>query len=279
MLDTTTELHNNGKRLRVARSGSGEHIIFLHGYPENLQVFSRIFPALAATHQAIAFDWPGMGYSDAWKGGLTPLLMARRLKQLMDEWGIDRAHLVGQDMGAQPALVFAAEFPERVHSLVIMNALIADTADTSWEIKWLRRFKINRLLLRHFPLIIFYRALQTFLPHSYKLPASLRADMWRAFRRSPVREIIIRMCAGYEGQLKRLPQWYRRVTCPVLILWGAKDKHFPPTQATALKSFIPHAALRIIADGTHWMVLEKAGIVLEHIAAFFRGTNNSKYIP
>jgi pimeloyl-ACP methyl ester carboxylesterase len=269
MLNTRTETHNGDIPLRVAMAGEGECVIFLHGYPENLQVFSAIFPPLAGSHRVIAFDWPGMGYSAPWKGGLTPLLMAGRLAQLMQEWGIEKAHFIAQDMGAQPALLFAAKFPERVHSLVIMNALISDNAATSWEIDLLRKFRINRLLLRHFPGLVFFRAVQTFLPFRFRLPAALRAEMWRAFRQPAVRECIIRMCAGYDAQLKRLPEWYRDIRCPVLILWGEKDKHFPPRQADELAAILPHATLRIIKGGMHWMVLQKPDEVLRHIREFY----------
>ena len=62
---------SNGKHLRIARLGHGPPIVFLHGYPENLQVWSRVAPLLADRFEVIAFDWPGMGYSDEWSGGAT----------------------------------------------------------------------------------------------------------------------------------------------------------------------------------------------------------------
>ena len=58
MLDTTLELHQ-GHQLRVARLGQGEAVVLLHGYPDNLQVFSAIALKLSTDKQVIAFDWPG----------------------------------------------------------------------------------------------------------------------------------------------------------------------------------------------------------------------------
>ncbi len=107
MLTTVLEPHL-GKLVRVARMGSGPPVICLHGYPDNLQIWSRLAPVLAASHEVIAFDWPGMGYSESWPGGATPEHMAERLLSLMEDWKLDRAHLLGIDMGGQPALVFAA---------------------------------------------------------------------------------------------------------------------------------------------------------------------------
>jgi pimeloyl-ACP methyl ester carboxylesterase len=269
MLDTTLEPHAPGA-LRVARLGQGEAVLLLHGYPENLQVYCELAPLLAADKQVIAFDWPGQGDSAEWAGGATPLLLARRLLKLLDDWQLDAVHLIGQDMGGQPALVFAAVYPERVRSVVVMNSLVSPEAATSWEIKWLRRFGVNRLLLHHFPWLVFQRALHTFLPRRPPLAPALRQEMWRAFRQPAVRRFIVRMCAGYEGQLPRLPAWYRQVRCPVLILWGEQDKHFPPAHAHYLHTQIPHAQLAILPGAPHWMVLSQPAVVAQRIRQFYR---------
>ena len=269
MLDTTLELHQ-GHQLRVARLGQGEAVVLLHGYPDNLQVFSAIAPELAIDKQVIVFDWPGQGDSDEWPGGATPVVLAKRLLTLLDAWGLTKIHLIGQDMGGQPALVFAAAYPERIRSLVVMNCLAGGDAPTSWEIRWLRRFGVNKLLLRHLPWLVFQRALHTFLPWGRAgLAAPLRRELWRTFRRPAVREVVVRMCAGYEAQLPRLPARYQQVQCPTLILWGENDKHFPPSQAHFLATQMPHANLEIIPGAPHWMVLSQPDEVVRRIRAFY----------
>ncbi|WP_201987069.1 alpha/beta fold hydrolase [Hymenobacter rubidus] len=269
MLSTQLEQHY-GQPLRVARLGQGEAVVLLHGYPENLQVFARFAPALAADKHVIAFDWPGMGHSAAWPGGATPLLMARHLLQLLDDWQLDKVHLIGQDMGGQPALVFAAEYPTRVRSVVVMNSLLSADAETSWEITWLRRFGVNKLLLQHFPRLIFWRALHTFLPFGARLTPAEYDDMWATFRQPAVRQFIVRMCAGYEAQLPRLPERYRQITCPVLVLWAGQDKHFPVAHAHWLCAQLPHAQLAIVPKADHWMVVAQPAEVAAHVRSFYQ---------
>jgi pimeloyl-ACP methyl ester carboxylesterase len=253
MLTTREETLPNGKRLRTARLGQGPPLVFLHGYPDNLQIWCELAPRLAERCQVIAFDWPGTGYSEEWPGGATPMHMAERLLTLLDFWGIERAGVVGLDMGGQPALAFAAAHPERVHRLVVMNSLVFGDEKTSWEIRVLRKFGWNRLILRRFPRLVFHRAKATFLPHGIKLPTDLEADLWNAFRRPPVRAFIAKMCAGYEGTLARLPDLYRRIACPTLVLWGGQDKHFPPRHAERLHGAIAGSRLEIIPGAAHWM--------------------------
>jgi len=268
LLPATVETLPNGCRLRVARLGSGPPLILLHGYPETLQIWCELAPRLAERFTVIAPDWPGQGDSDAWPGGATPTHMAERLHQLIDWWNLDGVSLVGADMGGQPALVFAARFPERMRRLVVMNSLLFGDERTSWEIRLLRKFGWNRFILRNLPRLVLRRAEQTFLPRGIRLPDPLREDFRQAFLRRHVRTFISKMCAGYQGRLDQLPALYSQVACPTLALWGARDRHFPPCHAEQLHSTVPGSRLHVIPDGEHWMAWHAAEDVAAAVHRF-----------
>src|SRR5262249_32839073 len=137
-----------------------------------------------------------------------------------------------------------------------------------WDIRILRRYGWNRLLLSRFPSVVFGRALRTFQPRGRHLPAGLRDDFWGSFRRPEVRRFITKLCAAYQGTLSQLPQMYRAITCPTLILWGGRDRHFPPVHAARLHRDIRGSRLEIIADGQHWMVWDLSAEVAAHIRTF-----------
>jgi pimeloyl-ACP methyl ester carboxylesterase len=267
MIVTSTEMHA-GRKLRVARLGSGPPVILLHGYPDNLQVWSELAPRLATRFEVIAFDWPGMGYSEAWSGGATPFDFARRLRTLMDNWNIGRAAIIGHDMGGQPALAFAAEHPDRISRLVVMNSLVIWDENTSWEIALLRKFGWNRVLLERLPRAVFFRAIRTFLPRNYKLSAELRSDLWESFQRPEVRKFVVRMCAGYQGTLPRLKHVYPGIQTRALFLWAQRDKHFPVAHAKKLAEMVPGAKCEEIAGAGHWMALNHAEEVSSRILRF-----------
>jgi pimeloyl-ACP methyl ester carboxylesterase len=268
MLSTTVEKLSSGRLLRIARLGNGPPVVLLHGYPDNLQIWSELAIRLADNFEVIAFDWPGMGYSAAWQGGTTPFHMAERLHKILDELEIERPSLVGMDMGGQPALVFAASHPERTHRLVVMNSLVLWDENTSWEIQVLRKYGWNRFILRKFPRLVFWRAERTFLPRGRRLPAELRADMWKSFSQSDVRLFIARLCAGYQGTLMQLPEVYQKITCPTLVLWGEQDQHFPPNHAKRLCAAVPGSSLKIIPEAKHWMAWYLADTVAQSIRTF-----------
>jgi pimeloyl-ACP methyl ester carboxylesterase len=268
MLDTRFETYQQGRRLRVARIGSGPALVLLHGYPDNLQIWSELAPRLAERFEVIAFDWPGMGYSESWPGGATPMHMAEKLLALLDAWRIERANLLGMDMGGQPALAFAATRPDRISSLIVMNSLVFGDEETSWEIGILRKFGWNRFIIRNLAWPVFHRAKRTFLPRGVKLSEELHADMWESFKQKEVRAFIAKMCAGYQGTLTRLPELYDRVCCPSLVLWGEQDKHFPPVHAKRLHESIVNSQLQIIPGAEHWMAWYLADEVARRILNF-----------
>ena len=268
MLETRLVSAPGGRRLRTARLGRGPSLVLLHGYPDNLQIWSALAPLLAPRADVTAFDWPGMGESEGWPGGATPVHMAARLLALMDHWGIDRATIVGMDMGGQPALAFAALHPERTRRLVVMNSLVLGDEATSWEIALLRRFGWNRRLLRHLPRLVFRRAVATSLPGGVGLPPEMRSDFWAAFRRREVRAFISKMCAGYQGTLPDLVALYPRIECPTLILWGERDRHFPPVHAERLRALVPAARLEVLPGAEHWMAWHRADDVARSIHGF-----------
>ena len=268
MLPTKLERLSSGRVLRLARIGSGPALVLLHGYPDNLQIWCELANRLADSFEVIAFDWPGMGYSEVWPGGTTPFHMADHLQRVLDELAIERATLVGMDMGGQPALAFAAKHPERMHALVVMNSLVLWNEKTSWEIQVLRKYGWNRLILHRFPGLVFLRAERTFLPRGIKLSSELREDLWKSFSEREVRKFIARLCAGYQGTLARLAEVYETISCPTLVLWGEHDRHFPPEHAKRLQAIIPHSKLEIIPGAQHWMAWYLAPAVADSIRSF-----------
>lgn len=269
MLEPDLQTLPNGRTLRVARIGDGPPLVVTHGYPGNLQIFSRLATELADDFEVVAFDWPGLGGSQPWAGGAAPEQMADRLVELLDVWDDESVYLAGMDMGGQPALVAAARSPGRIRRLAVMNSLVVGEETTSWEIELLRQFGFNRFALRNLPTIVFLRALWTFLPRGDALTSEVRDDLWRHFRREEVREFVTRMCAGYEAALERMPEYYDAIETPTLVLWGEEDKHFPPRQAEQLAGMLEPSTLRILEGAYHWMVWQKPAEVADHLRRYF----------
>lgn len=261
----TSAVRVAGGRLRVARLGAGEPIVLLHGYPDTLQIFARLAPRLAARHDVVALDWPGLGGSTAWPGPVDPAALAERLRAALDALGIARAAVFGHDMGAQPALALAAHHPDRVSRVIVSNALLFGDAPTSLAIAWMRRAGLAQVALRAAPGTVFDRCLATFLDGE-RLPEAVEADLRAAWAQPRVRDTVAAMCAAYEAALPHLPELYWTVRAPVHAIWGAKDAHFPPEHAERLRAILPATRVDVLPAG-HWMAFTHADDVAAAVEA------------
>lgn len=248
------------KRLRYFELGDKKNSVFvlLHGYPDNLQIWHKLAPVLAKKYYVIGFDWPGMGESEEWEGGATPIIMAKRLKSITDHFQLNQINILAQDMGGQAGLVFAALYPLYTQSVFVMNSLLMWNEKTSWEITLLRKFRFNDFVLNHFPRLVFFIAKRTFtVNNGSMIDEELERDLWMHFRKKEVRKYIVRMCAGYGAQLKKLPSYYQNIKCPVSLIWAEKGKHFSINHALAFKELCPQTEVISLKDAQHWMVLNR----------------------
>lgn len=272
----TTMLSTEYGLVRVAdRPGSGAPLVFVHGYPDNLQIWSRVFaePALA-DRRLIAFDWPGLGHSSTFVGGATPFHLGRHLIAVLDALELDRAIPVGFDMGAHAVVAAADKLPNRFDRLVLTNFLADGNIETSWDIAAMRRLGLNRLVLKWAPRVVFERAERTFLEDG-PLPQGVRDDIWTGFSDRESLAHLRRMCAGYQAALPRFTRLLGGLEKQTLVIWADSDPHFPVAQANALADALATAHLEFLVGASHWFMWERSEQLAFLIADFVNGSGSS----
>ncbi len=122
---TVETVQVNGIRVSVRRSGSGEPIVLLHGFPHTKELWRNVEPLLiAGGHQVIAPDLRGLGDSERARTGFEAQNQAKDQVRLLDALAVDAAHVVGFDVGAAVAFALATQHSDRVRSLTIMEAIV-----------------------------------------------------------------------------------------------------------------------------------------------------------
>jgi pimeloyl-ACP methyl ester carboxylesterase len=121
----------NGARLHYLTAGHGTTLVLLHGYAETSLMWKPIIPALARCFTVIAPDLPGIGDSDIPANGLDMKSAAIRIHDLVKSLGVQKAEVVGHDIGLMVAYAYAAQFPAEVSKLVLMDAFLPGVA--GWE--------------------------------------------------------------------------------------------------------------------------------------------------
>ena len=125
----------NGKNLAYVDSGEGDPIVFLHGNPTSSYLWRNVMPHLEGMGRLIAPDLIGMGDSDklddSGPGRYTFIEHAEYLYALLEELDLNNVTLVIHDWGSALGFNWAALNPEKIKSIVYMEAITGPIE--SWD--------------------------------------------------------------------------------------------------------------------------------------------------
>jgi len=216
--------------------GEGDPIIFLHFSGANLMMWQRIVPYFQDGYRLILVDLRGHGKSDKPETGYHMDEMAGDVVGIMEHLKLERAHIVGSSLGAEVGLSIAANYPEKVISLVCDGALSSEFgpygtwkgSERDFEEHVARQLEKMR------------NSQETFYPSVEALVDSSREVIEKYFGWNEYIEAVERYGAykvdegkyrksfgirAMEDYLKgyfyyRFEDYYRKVKCPLLMLPG-----------------------------------------------------------
>jgi 4,5:9,10-diseco-3-hydroxy-5,9,17-trioxoandrosta-1(10),2-diene-4-oate hydrolase len=252
--------------LHYDEAGQGPVTILLHGGgpgASGMSNFKHNLPAFAEHFRTLVVDQPGYGKSD--KPPVTGnyfTFAATALKDLLDELGIQTAHLVGNSLGGGTAVRFALENPERAGRLVLMGpgglSLNVFAPDPTEGVKRLAEFGAppgpSREKMETFLRTLVFdqrlvtdelvdeRYAQASDPDALRAMASMGASFFDP--------------ASYEQGL--LWREAHRLRHRVLLIWGREDRVNPVDGALVAMKMIRRAQLHVFGGCGHWVQLEKA---------------------
>jgi pimeloyl-ACP methyl ester carboxylesterase len=114
------KFHN--KKVHYKTEGSGEAVVLLHGFLENLGMWNEITEELTKTHQVIRLDLPGFGKSDCIQEFHSMKLFAECTHQLLQKLSIDTFTVLGHSMGGYAALELSKICPEKINHLILYHS-------------------------------------------------------------------------------------------------------------------------------------------------------------
>ncbi|CAA9572552.1 MAG: hypothetical protein AVDCRST_MAG59-3698 [uncultured Thermomicrobiales bacterium] len=203
--------------------GDGPPVVLVHGLAGSGRWWERNVGPLAERFRVFVVDLPGFGGNRVGAPFAlveTPALLAAWLDRL----GLGRVALVGHSMGGRVAAELAAEAPERVARLVLVDAAIFP-AGPDWPV---RPWRLAGALRRVPP---------GFVP-------ILAADAARAGPWTLLRAGHALLTTGVEAKLPR-------IVAPTLVVWGDRDSIVPPSVGERLTALVPGGRLVVLAGGDH----------------------------
>jgi pimeloyl-ACP methyl ester carboxylesterase len=102
-----------GLKLHYLTAGSGPAVILIHGFAETSHMWRPLILLLAGKFTVIAPDLPAIGDSGIPSDGVGMTKAAELIHALVKSLGIDKARVVGHDIGLMVAYAYASMFPRR----------------------------------------------------------------------------------------------------------------------------------------------------------------------
>jgi pimeloyl-ACP methyl ester carboxylesterase len=244
-----------GRRVHLVAMGEGVPLLFLHGLGASWVTWGPVLPLVTPYCQAVAPDLPGHGDSDP----LHPYTLEQAspwVEALLDALGLGRVALVGNSLGGLVALAFALERPHRVSHLVLVDA-----AGLGRQVSWVLRLAtlplLGEVLEAPSPRGTERLLRRLIFADPRHVTPALVTELTRVRSRPGAKETVLaalRHGVGLLGVKGRVLLGRRLggVRCPLLVVWGEKDRVFPVRQALQVRRSAPHARVVVFPRCGHW---------------------------
>lgn len=265
----------HGVRVRFAEAGHGPPVFLLHGFMSSSRTWHPIVPHLVDHFRLIAVDFPGFGDSEKPASfRYNREGFAETVCDVMAGLDVPRAHVAGHSYGGAVALVLAADHPERVDRLAVI-----DTLSYPYTLPFGTRAAlapvIGTLWFKHLYTRAVFRA---YFRNNVYAPGA-RFDLaavdayYNAFRTADAREAAWQVLPSVRDVTSLGPK-IPRVRAPTVIVWGEADPMLPLALALRLAREIPGARLETLPGIGHAPPEENpartAEILIRHFASEVR---------
>jgi poly(3-hydroxyoctanoate) depolymerase len=254
------QLNIRGLRIHAQVCGEGEPLLLYSGIWGEVRLWERLIPHLPG-FRTIAFDPPGIGRSQMPSVPLSMWALSHFGTAVLDEFGIDSAHVLGASFGGAVAQQMAFSHPSRVRRLVLVSTSFGGFAmpgklSALWHFIHPRSYHPERLervagdmfggRMRTEPELV--RSMHI------KRPTDTLAAMYRM---APL--------FGWTS----LP-WLWTIRHPALVIAGDDDPVTPLVNHKIIATMMPQARLHTVAGGGHLALLDSAHQLGPVITSFLR---------
>jgi 3-oxoadipate enol-lactonase len=255
-------------RIAWERRGKGEPLLLIHGLGYARWGWEPVLRDLAERLEVLVFDNRGIGESDAPPGPYTVAELAADAVSVLDEAGVERAHVVGTSLGGMVAQQLALTRPERVDRLVLACttpggpsaypmpqatvALMAEVATLEPAVA-LRRFVENALA----PRTVAERPEVVDRIMTHRLATAQQPAAWAAQ-------------AGAGATFDAFDR-LGALTAPTLVQHGSEDVVVDPRNADLLVHLLPDAELELFPGTGHLFFWEEPERFVSSVASFLEG--------
>jgi abhydrolase domain-containing protein 6 len=247
--------------------GQGENVILLHGFGGDKDTFTRFARFLTPKYHVLSPDLPGFGENERRPNEKYSISeQAKRVITFAAALKLDKFHLVGNSMGGHLAGIVAADAPDKVLSVTLIDNAGINAPRPSERDELLKQGK-NALVVdseedfdRLMDFLFFKRP---FIPRPIKQYFAERALASREFNLKIFQDL---------GEDKfYLEKRFADIQAPILVIWGDHDRVLEISSIDVMKKINPAIQVKVMKDCGHTPQIERPQESAELTTAFIAG--------
>ncbi|TIC84197.1 alpha/beta hydrolase [Nocardioides sp. GY 10127] len=250
------------------RAEDAPPVVLLHGLAGYAREWSATMDALSPEWSAVAVEQRGHGSSTRCPTDVSRDAYVDDVLAVLDDLGRDDVALVGQSMGGHTAMLVAARAPERVSSLVLVEAGLGgdDPAATRAIGEWLSSWPVPFADHREF--VRFFGGSE----HTAAVWAAGLEEREDGLRPTWDAATLTRALAGVHAR-EHLEEW-GEVTAPTLMVLG-QHSSVPRRQVESMCALRPDTQVVTVAGAGHDVHLDAPGTWVDLLTHFLRDPQKS----
>jgi len=261
-------VHANGIDFYFEEHGTGEPLVLIMGFTVSSVGWYWNIADFAKQFRVIAFDNRGVGQSDKPNVPYSMAMFADDTAAVLDEIGIDNAHIFGISMGGMIAQEFALRYPQRVKTLTLgctncggLQTVLSKDPDVLNMLANIASMDVQQAALTMTKVAVTPWFMQK------RMDVLLELNRLSAQHPTPQHGMVCQMHAiqGHDTY-DRLPQ----LTMPTLVITGKEDGLMPPENSVTLAQRIPNADLVLLSNASHLFNIELPAATTEVVTRFIQ---------
>jgi pimeloyl-ACP methyl ester carboxylesterase len=268
----------NGVRLHYLTAGTGKNaLVLIHGFGDTSHMWIPLFAEFGKDFTIIAPDMRGLGDSSRPATGYDKKTLAIDIHELVKSLGYQKINLVGHDIGLMVAYAYAAQYPNEVDRLALLEAPIPGIGDIWQKVYttpalWHFHFVFSpvalelvkgreRLFLEHF--------WQTLSPHPETFPEADRRIYAKAYAQEGAMRAAFEMFKAFDAQDAKDNRQFAetKLVMPVLTVEG--DKAMGGALAIQAQMVATNVTSITLRDTGHWLMEQRPAELKTELRKYF----------
>ncbi len=244
----------DGMQVHYKDEGKGFPIVLIHGTASSLHTWDAWTTELIKTNRVIRMDLPAFGITGPnATADYTINAYTSFLHTFLNKIKVDKSHLAGNSLGGNIAWNYAAEHPEQIEKLILVDASGLPTNKPQPAVfKMAKTPILNSLFLSVTPKFFIKKNMKEVYADETKITDELVTRYHKmALRQGNRQAFIDRAKIDFKLDSKVNLEKLKSIQTPTLLIWGAQDNWIPLNNGKRMDSMMQNSKLVILENSGH----------------------------